>query len=100
MILSNPPYIKSGDISKLQVEIKDHEPMMALDGGEDGLDIVRKIISEAPDYMKDSGIIMIEIADDEMSEVLKLMREDGRYRDVKGIKDLAEKDRIAFAILK
>ena len=61
MIVSNPPYIRKDDMKLLQPEIRDWEPVAALDGGEDGLDYYRKIISGAGDYLKENGFLMLEI---------------------------------------
>ena len=100
LIVTNPPYVKSDIIPTLQREVKDFEPHMALDGGADGFDIIKRIVSDAPDFLKKQGIIMMEIGDDQMQECLKLFADDERYGECFGIKDLAGRDRIAFAILK
>src|SRR5208283_2494704 len=60
-IVSNPPYVRHDEIKTLQREISEHEPISALDGGRDGLDFYRRIFREAPAYLKDNGIIMLEI---------------------------------------
>ncbi len=99
MIISNPPYIRHDVISTLEPEVREHEPMMALDGGEDGLDFYRKIADEAPDFLKKEGIVMLEIGHDQMSDVIKLFSVDERYSFVTGLKDLAGRDRIVVAIL-
>lgn len=61
LIISNPPYIESEVIGTLDSEVKDHEPMLALDGGADGLDIYRRILKEAPAHLAEDGCIMLEI---------------------------------------
>lgn len=61
MIISNPPYIASHVIPSLQREVKDHEPMGALDGGADGLDFYRRIAEEAAAYLQKNGLLMLEI---------------------------------------
>ncbi|HLB03346.1 MAG TPA: peptide chain release factor N(5)-glutamine methyltransferase [Nitrospiria bacterium] len=61
LIVSNPPYIPSGDLQTLAPEIKDHEPRVALDGGEDGLDLSRRIIQAAPDYLVPDGHLVLEM---------------------------------------
>lgn len=94
MIVTNPPYVKTGVIGTLAREVKDHEPFMALDGGEDGLDIIRRILAKAPDYLMSGGVILMEIGDDQGAELLQLAAADGRYRNYGIIKDLAKKDRI------
>lgn len=65
IIYSNPPYIKSHEILNLQVEITDYEPRLALDGGEDGLDFYKKIISEYRDYLNEGGYLIFEIGHDQ-----------------------------------
>lgn len=60
-IVSNPPYIPDGDITTLQAEVRDHEPLLALAGGQDGLDIIRRIIAGAPEYLKADGYLLMEI---------------------------------------
>ncbi len=96
-ILTNPPYIPSGAIDSLAREVKDHEPRMALDGGADGLDIIRRIINEAPQYLKEGGLLLMEIGDDQGAEAVSLAVESGSYRSAQIIKDLAGKDRILRA---
>ena len=99
MIISNPPYIRRDVIETLEPEVRDHEPMMALDGGEDGLDFYRQIVDEAPDFLKKEGVVMLEIGHDQMSDIIKLFSADDRYSFVAGLKDLAGRDRIVVAIL-
>ena len=99
MIISNPPYIRREVIATLEPEVRDHEPMMALDGGEDGLDFYRQIVNEAPDFLKKEGIVMLEIGHDQMSDLIKMFSLDDRYSYVTGLKDLAGRDRIVVAIL-
>ena len=74
IIVSNPPYIPSKDIEELQREVKHHEPRLALDGGEDGLDIYRQIAQEAPKYLNRGGMIILEVGTGEAEEVAKLFK--------------------------
>ena len=99
LIISNPPYIRSDVIPALQPEVRDHEPLSALDGGEDGLTFYRIIADQAPEFLKKEGILMMEIGHDQMGEVTKLFSADDRYIYVTGLKDLAGRDRIVTAIL-
>lgn len=92
-IVSNPPYIKRSEIQNLQVEIKNFESLEALDGGEDGLDFYRKIFDEAPDYLKEGGMVIFEIGFDQSEEVKKLAAVAG-FRDISFIKDYAGIKRI------
>ena len=98
MILSNPPYIASGVIPTLQREIWDHEPMLALDGGEDGLDIYRQLIPMLPDFLKKEGVVMFEIGHDQMEAVKDMFAVNGNFRGIMGFRDLAGRDRIVMAI--
>lgn len=61
LILSNPPYIPDADINGLQPEVRDFEPHLALDGGVDGLDIIRRLVTQAPDYLLSGGFLLMEI---------------------------------------
>ena len=79
-------------------EVKDCEPMMALDGGEDGLDFYRRIIAEAPKYLKDKGILMFEIGHNQGKAVENLMKEKG-FLDIAIQKDYAGLDRIVYGHL-
>lgn len=100
LIISNPPYIESDVIPTLQTEVKDHEPMMALDGGEDGLKFYRHIAQKAPEHLKKGGALMMEIGYDQGDAVCKLLEETESFENVLCLKDLAQKDRIVVALLK
>ena len=91
---SNPPYIRKDVIPTLQREIVEHEPMIALDGGEDGLDFYRCIIAEAPGYLKSEGMLFLEIGHDQGEAVCNLARDTEKFEDIEIIKDLAGHDRV------
>ena len=93
IIVSNPPYIKSGDIPLLQTEIKDYEPLLALDGGDDGLVYYRKIVSRANIHLKKEGILALEIGSDQALDVAEIADNYGKFNDFKLIKDLSGNDR-------
>lgn len=97
LIYSNPPYIKSDEIEKLQVEVRKHEPRLALDGGEDGLHFYRKIIEKAPEYLNDRGYLVFEIGHDEAKDICALMED---KFDVEVIKDLSKLDRVVVGQLR
>ena len=99
-IISNPPYIESEVIPTLQTEVKDHEPMMALDGGVDGLDFYRQIALEAPNHLKKGGVLMMEIGYNQGEAVCQLLEESEKFQKVLCLKDLAHKDRIVVGLLK
>ena len=97
IIVSNPPYIQSGTIETLAPEVKDHEPRMALDGGEDGLSFYRKIIPGAAQFLVTGGLLYLEIGYDQAKEVTALMKEAGYY-EVRTVKDYGGNDRIVCGI--
>ena len=94
MIVSNPPYIRTNSIAMLQEEVKDHEPIMALDGGRDGLDYYRRIVAEAPQYLNDGGWIYFEIGFDQGEDLRKMLMDAGDYSAPEIIHDLAGRDRV------
>ena len=94
MIVSNPPYIRRGMIAILQEEVKSHEPMLALDGGRDGLDYYRRIVDEAADYLKPGGWLLLEIGHNQGEDLRKLLRDSGKYTPAEVIKDLPGRDRV------
>lgn len=93
VIVSNPPYIKTQVINTLAKEVK-NEPIIALDGGEDGLYFYKKIINEAFNFLADNGMIFLEIGFDQKEELEKLIKADKRYKLLKTKKDLGDNDRI------
>jgi release factor glutamine methyltransferase len=94
VIVSNPPYIKRGDLAALQKEVQ-REPVTALDGGEDGLHLLRQIIAAALPRLKAGGLLALEIGDDQGAEVKTLLLQAG-YHNVRIEKDMAQNDRLAF----
>ena len=95
IIVSNPPYIRTDVIQTLMPEVKDFEPMLALDGTEDGLEFYRRIISDGKTYLNRGGQLFFEIGYDQGEAVRSLMRENG-YVDVEVAKDLAGLDRVVY----
>jgi len=98
IIVSNPPYIKSGEIKNLQPEIKDWEPLSALNGGKEGLDYYRAIITEAKNYLKQGGCLILELGDSQADVVTK-MAEDTDFKQISLVKDYAGIERIFTAYL-
>lgn len=92
IIASNPPYIKRETIKTLSKEVQ-NEPLIALDGGMDGLDFYRKIIKESKNYLNSNGLLMLEIGYDQKQEVENLFKQNG-YIEVYSKKDFAQNDRI------
>lgn len=96
IIVSNPPYIESDVIDTLQVEVKDYEPHLALDGGKDGLIFYRRIVDIAPDMLNKDGILAFEIGYNQGSKVLELMEKN--FYNIQIIKDLCGNDRVVIGI--
>ena len=93
LIISNPPYIRSSDILNLQDEVKNYEPILALDGGEDGLDFYRIIANNVLNYLNKNGIVLLECGYDQAKDVAELFN----GFDVEIIKDYSGIERIVKA---
>lgn len=96
LITCNPPYIRSGDMAGLQPEVRDNEPSMALDGGEDGLDFYRRLAEEAGQFLNPGGCVCFEIGFDQAADVSALLENAG-FQEVRVLKDLAGLDRVVTA---
>lgn len=96
-IVSNPPYIPTSELETLQKEVK-REPQKALDGGEDGLSFYRRIISDAPRFLADGGLLAVEIGINQASAVRKLFEQEN-FVDVTILKDLAGIERVVVGQL-
>lgn len=94
LILSNPPYIPTGDIPGLDIEVR-HEPMMALDGGADGLDFYRAIVTGYRDALQTGGLLAFEVGFDQADDVMELARQAG-YTEVSAAKDLTGVRRVVL----
>ncbi len=98
IIVSNPPYIRTGEIAELMPEVQMFEPVEALDGKEDGLYFYRRIVEDSREYLNPGGRILFEIGHDQGEAVSSLLREAG-FEDVRVIQDLAHKDRVVTGML-
>ncbi len=98
IVVSNPPYIETEVIDTLQTEVREHEPRLALDGGQDGLIFYRRITEIAPKILKKSGMLAFEIGYNQGEAVSALMEND--FRDISVIQDLGKNDRVVTGILK
>ncbi len=79
LVVSNPPYVPSERIETLPPEVRDHEPRAALDGGPDGLEVVRRLIPQAADLLLRGGCLALELGEDQAEPVAELLRQDGRF---------------------
>lgn len=95
IIVSNPPYIKTEVIKTLNKDVQ-NEPSLALDGGEDGLFFYKKIIKEAYGFLKNYGMIFLEIGYDQKQDLINIVKEDKRYKLVKVKTDLENNDRVVI----
>lgn len=98
IIVSNPPYIKKEIIKTLDNEVQ-KEPTIALNGGDDGLDFYKKIISQGYEYLKYKGYLCLEIGYDQKEEVVELIKKQQKYIDTYSKKDLYDNDRIIITKL-
>ena len=92
IIISNPPYIETSVIKTLQTDVKDFEPIIALDGGEDGLEFYKKIIPQALECLQNNGVIIFEIGYNQAESVSKILKYNG-FKDIEVFKDLGGNDR-------
>lgn len=97
MIVSNPPYIRTSVIEELQKEVKEHDPIIALDGKEDGLYFYREIIRESVKYLVPGGYLLFEIGYDQADDVSAMMKQSG-FQDITVKKDLAGLDRVVSGV--
>ena len=93
LIVSNPPYIPAKVIGGLMKEVRDYEPHLALDGGEDGLDFYRRIVSQAGDYLNPGGWLIMEIGQEQGEDVKQMLLCAG-YEEIAVVPDLAGLDRV------
>jgi release factor glutamine methyltransferase len=96
VIISNPPYIKSEDIKNLQIEVKNFEPILALDGGLDGYDFYKKIALESKNYLNTNGVLLLECGIGQAKTIANMLE---GFTKVEIIKDYENIDRIVKAVL-
>lgn len=94
VIVSNPPYIRSGDIEGLDRSVKDYEPRLALDGGESGFDVYDKILTALPSKLKSGGTLVFECGYDQADELIGKIN---GFKEVFAVKDYSGIDRIIIA---
>ena len=96
LIVSNPPYIPTNEIAALQPEVRDHDPVLALDGGADGLDFYRRLAREGGPRLRDGGRLMLELGDGQAPAVSDLLVANG-WSVERVEKDYSGRDRILIA---
>lgn len=96
LVISNPPYVTTAEIDNLQREIR-YEPRIALDGGRDGLDFYRRIISEAPNYLKNNGFLILEIGFNQIDALKNLFQNSEDFEIIEVVKDYNNIDRVIVA---
>ena len=99
LVVSNPPYIKKFDLNKLNREVINYEPKLALDGGLEGLSVIRKVIKKSSELIKKNGKLILEIGYDQRLPVKKMLNENNFYIN-RIIKDLAKNDRCIISTKK
>ena len=93
LVTANPPYIPSAEIATLMPDVRDHEPRLALDGGVDGLDLVRRIVHDAPNWLAPGGVLAVELGAGQAPDVERLFTERG-FVEVARERDLAKIERV------
>ena len=96
VVTANPPYIPTPELATLQPDVRDHEPRLALDGGEDGLAVVRRIVEIAPDHLTTGGLLAIEVGAGEAPAAVALLATRG-FQDVRVHRDIARIERVVSA---
>jgi release factor glutamine methyltransferase len=93
VIVSNPPYIPSNEIKTLAAEVQ-NEPLIALDGGQSGLDIIERIVEGAPDYLSKNGALLMETAGKKQTEKIAVLLEKKGFTNINIYKDLSGQERV------
>ena len=93
-VLANLPYVRTADIPLLSREVRDHEPILALDGGSDGLSTIRRLVAEAPRLLLPGGWLLLEVGFGQADEVAGLLSGSPCWKDIEAIPDLAGIPRI------
>ncbi|MEQ9539577.1 MAG: peptide chain release factor N(5)-glutamine methyltransferase [Deltaproteobacteria bacterium] len=93
LLVSNPPYIPSADIAKLMADVRDHEPSLALDGGDDGLDLVRRLVEQAPERLAPGGVFALEAGYDQHKRIRGML---SAFVDVATVRDPGGHERVTW----
>jgi release factor glutamine methyltransferase len=98
LVTANPPYIPASDIAGLEPEVRDFEPRLALDGGADGLDVIRRIVAAAPEHLVPEGVLAVEVGAGEAGEVAPLFAAAG-FEHVAIGRDYGQVERVVSGVL-
>jgi release factor glutamine methyltransferase len=93
LVVSNPPYVPSAEIATLEPNVRDFEPRAALDGGADGLDLVRAVVRHAPAYLEPRGVLALEIGFDQADRVASLFEQAG-FAEIERRRDYGGRERV------
>ena len=94
LICANPPYIKTGEYDQLQEQVRKYEPNEALFSGEDGLDFIREMLAQAPDFLNSGACLIFEIALGQLEDIKKILAESGKYDLIKVVRDYNDIERV------
>ena len=97
LVVANPPYLAAPILPTLSVEVRDWEPRTALDGGADGLDVIRRLLDAAPDWLRSEGGLLVEIGEEQGPAARALVRADGRYAEARVHRDFRGCERVLEA---
>ncbi len=97
MVVSNPPYVPTDEIAALPPEVKEHEPLVAMDGGKEGLEVIGRILEQAPGWLEDGGSLLLEVGDGQRPRVEERLRQIGSWRRWEWHRDLAGRQRVVHA---
>jgi release factor glutamine methyltransferase len=97
-LVANPPYIPSAEIDHLQPEVAWHEPRLALDGGEDGLDCLQLLVEQGAEYLRSGGVWIVELMLGQAQAVADRLAQQGTYEQIRIVPDLAGIDRVVMAL--
>lgn len=96
-MVSNPPYIPTGLIEQLQTEVRNHEPHLALDGGQNGLNCIHHLSETAPTYLHSGGVWLVEMMVGQSTQVIEMLKQTESYRDIQVYRDLNKIERFVLA---
>jgi release factor glutamine methyltransferase len=97
LVVANPPYIPSREIAELMVDVRDFEPRLALDGGEDGLDLLRRLVQDARAHLDPGGVLAVEVGHDQAARTRELFEQAG-FREIELRRDYGGRERVVSGI--